>query len=721
MLTTTVTFDKYNMRPNIASSLIVKITGGSTTFYFSDRVINLTATAIKTQAIVIDFGTLNQKIDLFKKTSSISNVKLKLVNAPYSVSTTGTGPVCLSDVLAADNIFNATVEIYFWYEGITNILDCLKLFDGLAQPITKANPEYLELNVLDNSVLYHRTVPTDMIDESTFPGSPIQSRGKYMPLVYGTFAKSSSGSIGGLAEAYWIESDKVVLADHVCDSVSAVWVFDENVGKLAKLDSGGWSANLDDSGKTTITIGADTKCSVYIYPTVYDQGFDDFYTTYPYFNPENSIDRADGTDMDIKSPTILVGETEVTANMRYYFNESLGDGGDWDAVYAEIWYDTITPDRANSLTWLWAGTSQQETWNMRTIDGGDAWNSMDITAEAAIDSLTWADLCVTVGTGGSADNQMMILATLIVATGEVTIATVDQVRYRIDYYPPINVSTRIFVECTGREFGSWIDEGGRSNSYNEGDLIENPAHIIESILRDKLGLTASNVDVDSFDSIGGNLSSWDIAVNVRSLIRTDRLFVKIGFQSKIHTFFDSQGTAKIGILDASGTSSDDNFSKDDMQRGKIFLTQGDIKQLINSIDVLWMSEIPDGEFGYQKNSSDSDSSSITKYGITKHRTLSAYYIYDDTVAGNFSDYFVGSSGYWKDLQEILEVTMANFKFIPWEIGDVIHPNSDINDVVKLFNDDFGTPANAPLFLITEKKIGKDLKFKMQRMGETGGA
>lgn len=38
----------------------------------------------------------------------------------------------------------------------------------------------------------------------------------------------------------------------------------------------------------------------------------------------------------------------------------------------------------------------------------------------------------------------------------------------------------------GRMFGSWIDSNGRSNGYAEGDLIENPAYIIESILREEL-------------------------------------------------------------------------------------------------------------------------------------------------------------------------------------------------------------------------------------------
>lgn len=40
----------------------------------------------------------------------------------------------------------------------------------------------------------------------------------------------------------------------------------------------------------------------------------------------------------------------------------------------------------------------------------------------------------------------------------------------------------------GRKFGEWIDSPKHSNSFNEGDLIENPAFVIESVLCDELGL-----------------------------------------------------------------------------------------------------------------------------------------------------------------------------------------------------------------------------------------
>ena len=53
----------------------------------------------------------------------------------------------------------------------------------------------------------------------------------------------------------------------------------------------------------------------------------------------------------------------------------------------------------------------------------------------------------------------------------------------------IEIPENAFARGKGREFGRWIDNvrgGARSNGYNEGDLIENPIYVIESLLRDEM-------------------------------------------------------------------------------------------------------------------------------------------------------------------------------------------------------------------------------------------
>ena len=43
-----------------------------------------------------------------------------------------------------------------------------------------------------------------------------------------------------------------------------------------------------------------------------------------------------------------------------------------------------------------------------------------------------------------------------------------------------------FIAAKGRKFRAWIDADSRSNGFNAGDLIANPAYIIESIIRDEI-------------------------------------------------------------------------------------------------------------------------------------------------------------------------------------------------------------------------------------------
>jgi len=61
----------------------------------------------------------------------------------------------------------------------------------------------------------------------------------------------------------------------------------------------------------------------------------------------------------------------------------------------------------------------------------------------------------------------------------------------------IEQPSSIFLSMKGEAFGAWIDGGGRSNAYDEADLIDNPVFQIEAILREA-GISAANLT--SFDT-----------------------------------------------------------------------------------------------------------------------------------------------------------------------------------------------------------------------------
>lgn len=61
-----------------------------------------------------------------------------------------------------------------------------------------------------------------------------------------------------------------------------------------------------------------------------------------------------------------------------------------------------------------------------------------------------------------------------------------------------------FACVKGRKFNAWIDAPNHSNSLNAGDLIQNPAHIVESLLVDECHLTPANLSrAINFNSAAG--------------------------------------------------------------------------------------------------------------------------------------------------------------------------------------------------------------------------
>lgn len=64
-----------------------------------------------------------------------------------------------------------------------------------------------------------------------------------------------------------------------------------------------------------------------------------------------------------------------------------------------------------------------------------------------------------------------------------------------------NISEDAYMYCYGRMFGGWIDDNSRSTGFIEGDPIENPAYIIESLLRDEI-FVERDLGIDSVSGGG---------------------------------------------------------------------------------------------------------------------------------------------------------------------------------------------------------------------------
>ena len=115
-----------------------------------------------------------------------------------------------------------------------------------------------------------------------------------------------------------------------------------------------------------------------------------------------------------------------------------------------------------------------------------------------------------------------------------------------------NVLSNIFAHVKGRMFDSWVDVAPRNNGYSEGDLIENPAYIIESLLRDE-NFTERDLRIttvggtDDLLTITGLASSQDDyyngAIYYNATTGVSRLITDYAGATKIITLEDATDAA----------------------------------------------------------------------------------------------------------------------------------------------------------------------------------
>jgi hypothetical protein len=131
-------------------------------------------------------------------------------------------------------------------------------------------------------------------------------------------------------------------------------------------------------------------------------------------------------------------------------------------------------------------------------------------------------------------------------------------RVRTSALPSISV-TDVYASAKGRTFGAWIDEAFRvTGAYSSGDLIENPAYIIESIWRDELNQATADIDYASIDPIGhasiGLRKDWKFARSLNTVERSDSIVSRIAYESFLRVIKTADGKRKLVALDTNSAT-----------------------------------------------------------------------------------------------------------------------------------------------------------------------
>jgi len=151
-------------------------------------------------------------------------------------------------------------------------------------------------------------------------------------------------------------------------------------------------------------------------------------------------------------------------------------------------------------------------------------------------------------------------------------------------YEPVNIS-EYWVKCAGKTFGSWIDAGGRSNSYDEGDLIEDPVYIIEDLLRSHTSFVGQTADIDtaSFDAAANSSVQARINFHSDNEMSAANAIQNLSIQSTFVFAVSAFGRARAIALNNTSPTVNKTILFHQVLNGRVSLSQ--TEEIYNSMEI----------------------------------------------------------------------------------------------------------------------------------------
>ena len=638
---------------------IVQLTDGVSTWYFSDASNDIVIGSTHIYPLLKSFGGIKQSIDILKKTWSVSGVTVTLRDKPYKMDSSGEW-VWPSDELG--DIRANTAYIYFMsgMNVATYPTDCLLGFKGIVDTAPKYDGNNISIKLVDLGKSKAKTIPAGLVGD-TYSSAPDEYASERIPLVYGEFTivgdDDSSHDRSGLGLARAIPTDatntpKCVVSDHALDAITAMYVVESSVDCPAVFISPTLTAN--DSGDGTATVTG--LAYAYVYPYGYAgtayEGIDEYVT-----DPEHGHDNNESTAATVKDNyDEHPAENNKIGEATYYIN--------WPSLsYEEIFYqakisDIISGGLNPDMALMQGGVMIYES----SISDGDSDGVYKMATDAS----------PTVNSASEQPDRILISEEHTSggdgSTDSVTMLKLYWARLRMKYAP--SDFDDAYVACKGREYGSWITS--RSSNYADGDCIEDPAGIIESILRDELGLTNDDIDQPTF--IDAENTSVNMRLNIFDPEDSNRIIKQICEQSTFAYIFTALGTAKLISLSDNTPTTNKTIPYSHILNGKVKVYKSD--WLVNSLNVQsrWQEE-----YGVYR---DTDTYNNTTSQAEAWGTITCDVKWPNlagTSAAHIANHLIRSAdgsasdddGMWANDHPIIEFSTGGFCCADLEIGDWI--------------------------------------------------
>jgi len=675
--------------------------------------------------LVSSWGAYSQSLDFFNFTTSVGNMSVRLINTDMSFKGGR-----FSDDFATNNYANRKWELFQNTSGTSTYDTSARMIaSGIISGDIKYDQHSISLTLLDKGSTYHKQLPTNVVDSTTYPNAPEKNIGKPIPMAYGDFHEDTFdgtlptshfdkykyfylGAFPAIVTNKWDTGSETQEAS--LDSVALHTIDDENIYFYKDGYYPTFTGTISSSNNPIVQYQG-SGASVYIPLTNEGQGSatGDGNVT----QPQRLVDR----DFDLptswstnygkeKSVTLPYSVPLVNKLGKYTgisiitrwgtSNLGVADNGSftWETAYGNasdgnIPSDTISKNNISSLfentdSWEFEGNIDFELSNGSDFGGFsvaayEAGLVIDFDIED-IESHKVQELYEATFVGGISLNAQFGaesegFSTTRILTRTKTILTPSEIDY-------------IYFSGKGRKYGTWINS--RSTGYNTTLAIENPIFIIEEILRTELGLSSATIDESTFNTSGQQTGGYlgDIydddtddvkfAFSQYKFINSKDLINRICKQILSWVYISGDGKFKIKTLKRSYSSSDSDKTIDYTDINLKSISKTSLGGVRNDISINYNHDYGQDQFLSNVNptaDATSEGTGVDGYNQTLKLEMDADTL-DSTTATQLADAY---QTIFKDRKIIIDFDCKRPKYNDLEIGDIID-FSNWDSKIKLY-------------------------------------
>lgn len=672
MKTVTSKWAGYQDQVDAPRSLVLKLTDGSSTWYFSNRLLKITDGYCHPY-LSSNFST-KEGFDFQTKRWVTPTVSLRLTNALMEKQDTG------SYLRVSDKIANVPMNIATLYGALGGDVSALSqmmvIFEGQIVDPIEATESTVTVIVSDRTRLWNITLPNRIV-QSEYASAPTESLARAIPIAYGSFTTGTEPDShadytgNGLATGVLIrvappikgipdtagEGTLYCLADHVVDAITELWLTPlagehpvQCVDTPPLFEGVFPILDVDDSGLATGEAGS--YIEMYLECDGIDSTGYSIDTHAAPTNPANAFDQDNATYGESASEqnsyfplTVAAGDDlrGVWPIGAYWYLDGIVNRGSVaaDNYYVSVYYDYDAGD---------VNTTEE------SFTPGSSWQNMQITGPAGYDlQNTVANLPLMIvlsahhGTGGT-DRYLRVYEARLRCYAVWDRRDEDIVCY---------------AAMDGKVFGSWIDDTGHSTNFDEGDLIDDPVQIVQDILRTWLSLGDTNIDYVSFAAAENTSVSARLNLHEDNKMKVYDIVRQLAEQSTAAMYVTCQGKWRAVALNNESPTTARTIIWTDA--ASVSVTS--VGEVVNQLTVKsrWQAEYGD----YRDVDIVSDATSQSDYG-----GVYAYEASWPNICGTSMDHVAAwlvntTDGIWSKDHNVVNLSLRGWKHFDLECGDVI--------------------------------------------------